>query len=76
MASYNNNFIKLAVPCFDGHYDHWSMVMENFLRSKEYWLLIKPAIEEPKVGTTLTKAQKIELEVKCLKHLKVKNYIF
>ena len=34
-----NNFIQPAIPKFDGHYDHWSMLMENFLRSKEYWSL-------------------------------------
>ena len=50
--------------------------MENFLRSKEYWPLIEPGIEEPKDATTLTEAQKIELETKCLKDLKVKNYLF
>jgi len=58
MASDNNNFIQPAVPRFDGHYDHWSMLMENFLRSKEYWPLIEPRIEEPKDATTLTEAQK------------------
>nr|DAD45562.1 TPA_asm: hypothetical protein HUJ06_003792 [Nelumbo nucifera] len=35
MAS--ENFVQPAIPRFDGHYDHWSLLMENFLRSKEYW---------------------------------------
>jgi hypothetical protein len=35
MAS-KNNFVQPAIPRFNGHYDHWSMLMENFLRSKEY----------------------------------------
>ena len=30
------NFVQLTIPHFDGHYDHWSMLMENFLRPKEY----------------------------------------
>jgi len=34
-----------AVPRFDGHYDHWSMLMENFLRSKEYWSLVETGYE-------------------------------
>ncbi|KAK6936358.1 Cleavage/polyadenylation specificity factor, A subunit, C-terminal [Dillenia turbinata] len=34
MAS--ENFVQPSIPRFDGHYDHWSMLMENFLRSKEY----------------------------------------
>ena len=31
-----NSFVP-TVPKFDGHYDYWAMLMENFLRSKEYW---------------------------------------
>nr|KYP53713.1 hypothetical protein KK1_024287 [Cajanus cajan] len=30
-------FIQPVVTRFDGHYDHWAMLMENFLQSKEYW---------------------------------------
>nr|CAN77603.1 hypothetical protein VITISV_006917 [Vitis vinifera] len=40
-----------VVPKFDGHYDHWAMLMENFLRSKEYWGLVEngiPAAAEAK----------------------------
>jgi len=33
--------MQVAIPKFDGHYDHWAMLMENFLRSKEYWDLIE-----------------------------------
>jgi len=29
-------FVQPAIPRFDGYYDHWSMLIENFLRSKEY----------------------------------------
>ena len=36
MAAESSNFVQPAIPKFDGHYDHWSMLMENFLRSKEY----------------------------------------
>ncbi|GMY24008.1 Retrovirus-related Pol polyprotein from transposon RE1, partial [Fagus crenata] len=39
-----NNFVQPAIPKFDGHYDHWSMLMENFLRSKEYWSLVEIGI--------------------------------
>jgi hypothetical protein len=28
------NFVQPAIPRFDGHYDHWAMLMENFLRPK------------------------------------------
>ncbi|KAF1883386.1 hypothetical protein Lal_00042295 [Lupinus albus] len=35
MAS--ESFVQPTISGFDGHYDHWSMLMENFMRSKEYW---------------------------------------
>ncbi|XP_062014079.1 uncharacterized protein LOC133730517 [Rosa rugosa] len=41
------NFVQPAIPRFDGHYDHWSMLMENFLRSKKYWSLVETGYEEP-----------------------------
>jgi len=41
-----DNFVQLSIPSFDGPYDHWSMVMENFLNSKEYWQVIFGSIEE------------------------------
>jgi hypothetical protein len=36
----SSSFAKPAIPKFDGFYEHWSMLMENLLRSKEYWNLI------------------------------------
>jgi len=45
MAESNSNgFVQPTIPKFDGHYDHWMMLMENFLHSKEYWDLIKNGI--------------------------------
>jgi len=33
MAESNNNkYVQLAIPRFDGHYDHWMKLMENFFR--------------------------------------------
>jgi len=74
MAS--ENFVQPAIPRFDGHYDHWSMLMENFLRSKEYWIVVESGVATPAEGTTLTDAQKAELEGMKLKDLKAKNYLF
>ncbi|CAJ2655556.1 unnamed protein product [Trifolium pratense] len=37
----NSDFLKPSIPKFDGYYDHWAMLMENLLRSKEYWSLIE-----------------------------------
>lgn len=28
-------FVQPSIPRFNVHYDHWSKVMENFLRSKD-----------------------------------------
>ncbi|KAF2282875.1 hypothetical protein GH714_043359 [Hevea brasiliensis] len=74
MAS--KNFIQPSIPRFDGHYDHWSMLMENFLRSKEYWQVVDSGFAEPAAGTSLTDAQKTELDAQKLKDLKAKNYLF
>ncbi|KAH0737668.1 hypothetical protein KY290_036373 [Solanum tuberosum] len=52
------------------------MLMENFLRSKEYWPIVEDGINTPAEGKTLTNAQKAELEEKNLKDLKAKNYLF
>ncbi|CAL9005605.1 unnamed protein product, partial [Prunus brigantina] len=70
------SFVQPAIPRFDGHYDHWSMLMENFLRSKEYWGLIETGYVEPERGAEQTEAQRKGLEELKLKDLKVKNYLF
>ncbi|KAL6311046.1 hypothetical protein AAG906_011849 [Vitis piasezkii] len=46
-------FAQPAIPRFDGHYDHWSMLMENFLRSKEYWSLVETGYDEPQANATI-----------------------
>ncbi|PNX85109.1 retrovirus-related Pol polyprotein from transposon TNT 1-94, partial [Trifolium pratense] len=70
------SFVQPAIPRFDGHYDHWSMLMENFLRSKEYWELIEPGYVEPASGVVLTDAQRKKNDEMKLKDLKAKNYLF
>ena len=66
----------LSIPKFDGDYDHWSMLMENLLRSKEWWHLIDPGYSEPEAGVEQTEAQvAVRADLK-LKDLKVKNYLF
>lgn len=70
------NFVQPAIPRFDGHYDHWSMLMKNFLRSKEYWRVVSKGILEPAPGTAVSKAQKLKINAVKLKDLKAKNYLF
>ncbi|KAI9153410.1 hypothetical protein LWI28_010915 [Acer negundo] len=74
MAS--ENYVQPSIPRFDGQYDHWSMLMENFLRSKEYWQIIEAGVVKPAENVVLTATQKTELEALKLKDLKVKNYLF
>lgn len=68
------SFVQPAIPKFDGHYNHWSMLMENFLRSKEYFDLVEMGIEIPE--GILTAAQQKKVDEHKLKDLKVKNYLF
>ncbi|GKU96986.1 hypothetical protein SLEP1_g10166 [Rubroshorea leprosula] len=73
MAS--ENYVQPSIPRFDGHhYDHWSMLMENFLRSKEYWTIVEAGVPEPATGAN--DAQRAEIEKEKLKDLKAKNYLF
>ncbi|GAA0171947.1 hypothetical protein LIER_41252 [Lithospermum erythrorhizon] len=47
------------VPKFDGHYAHWSELMENFLRAKGLWGIVERGIGEPLDGTLLSDNQRI-----------------
>nr|XP_028949229.1 uncharacterized protein LOC114821333 [Malus domestica] len=75
MAS-ENSFVQPAIPRFDGHYDHWSMLMENFLRSKEYWNLVEFGITATAGGSKSNEVQKKTLDDLKLKDLNAKNYLF
>jgi len=70
----DNSF--LSIPKFDGDYDHWSMLMENLLRSKEYWSVVEQGYQEPKTLESLTRAERRTLEEQKLKDLRTKNYLF
>nr|GMD28110.1 Retrovirus-related Pol polyprotein from transposon TNT 1-94 [Ipomoea batatas] len=72
MAS--DEFVQPAVPRFDGHYDHWSMLMENFLKSREFWDVVESDVAEPTAG--MTSEQRAELKALKLKDLRAKNYLF
>lgn len=75
--STSEKFVQPAIPKFDGHYDYWSMTMENFLRSKEMWGLIEDGIPALAIGTAAaSEAQRKGVEEAKLKDLKVKNYLF
>ncbi|GJR46732.1 hypothetical protein Tco_1182408 [Tanacetum coccineum] len=69
-------FVPAAIPKFDGHYDHWCMLLENFMRSKQYWSVVEDGI--PAIGeeTQPTEAQRTAIEEARLKDMKAKNYLF
>ncbi|KAL4584185.1 hypothetical protein LXL04_008777 [Taraxacum kok-saghyz] len=67
---------KMKVPVFDGHYEHWSEMMENLLRAKKVWNLIDPGIREPEVGIAQSEAEKKKLEDLRMKDLEVKHYLY
>ncbi|XP_012065105.1 uncharacterized protein LOC105628318 [Jatropha curcas] len=76
MTSESSSFVQLAIPKFDGHYDHWSMLMENFMCSKEYWSMVENGDSAAAEGVTLTDLQKKTFEEQKLKDLKAKNFLF
>ena len=51
------SYVQPAIPRFDGHYDHWVMLMENFLRSKEFFDMVETGYEEPNEGEVLSAGQ-------------------
>lgn len=76
MATDSGSFTTPCVPKFDGDYDHWSLIMENLLRSKEYWSVIQSGFEEPKENEAVDTAQQKAIDEARLKDLKAKNYLF
>nr|GEY58786.1 hypothetical protein [Tanacetum cinerariifolium] len=69
-------FVPAAIPKFDGHYDHRCMLMENFMRSKQYWSVIEDGIPVIREETQPTEAQRTTLKEAKLKDMKAKNYLF
>lgn len=41
------NSMHHTILCFDGHCDHWSMLVENFKRSMEYWYIVESGVAKP-----------------------------
>ncbi|CAM8920257.1 unnamed protein product [Rhodiola kirilowii] len=76
MAAESGNFSAPCVPKFDGNYDHWSLIMENLHRSKEYWCVIESNMKTVKEGEVLGAAEKKVIDEFKLKDLKAKNYLF
>ena len=71
-----NHFAQPCIPKFDGDYEHWSMLMNNFLRSKEYWSVVESGFTEPAIREVLSSTEMKVLEEMKLKDLKIKNCLF
>ncbi|PNX70750.1 retrovirus-related Pol polyprotein from transposon TNT 1-94, partial [Trifolium pratense] len=69
-----NKEFGFPIPKYDGHYDHWSMLMKNLLESKEFWEIVETGVPVLAAGAT-AEEQRIAKEAK-LKDLKAKNYLF
>ena len=67
---------KMKLPQFDGHWDHWSEVMENFFRARGLWSLIENGFEEAATTTMLTTEQKNQLDNARTNDHKVKYYLY
>lgn len=70
------NFVSTSIPKFDGDYDHWSMIMENLLRSNEYWVVVESGYSQPTSMDGMTPMQKQNQEEMKLKDLKANNNLF
>lgn len=70
----SSKLLTPAIPKSDGFYDHWVILVENLLRSKEYWNLIESEVTIAPLETT-PEQRKLAEESK-LKDLKAKNYLF
>ncbi|WCJ39509.1 hypothetical protein M5689_020492 [Euphorbia peplus] len=64
--STESGFMQPSFPKFYDHYnDHWCMLMENFMRSKEYWSIIEEGIPDVAIAATgvqLTDKQKEDVD--------------
>ncbi|GJR65235.1 hypothetical protein Tco_0011300 [Tanacetum coccineum] len=66
----NEGHNLFSIPKFDRDYDHWQMLMENLIRSKELGHLVDPGYVESEAGTTETTAHKAAREQLKMKDLK------
>ena len=71
MSTESNSFVQPAIPRFDGHYNHWAMLMENFLKSKEYWDLVEKELPTAAIEATKVQRKAIALKAQGFKSQKL-----
>ncbi|GAA0167070.1 hypothetical protein LIER_22083 [Lithospermum erythrorhizon] len=64
------------IPHFDGHYSHWSELMENLLRAKGLWSAVEMGHTEPLDTDMLNENQKALLDESRIRDYQVKHYLF
>ena len=74
--SESSSFAQVCLPRFDGDFEQWSLLMENLLRSKEYWKVVSEGFNDKAEGKSLSEAEARSLDELRLKDLKAKNYLF
>ena len=52
----------LIVPKFDRDCEHWAILMENLLRSKEWWELVKTGSTRPERNVILIRVHSAQLQ--------------
>jgi len=71
-----SKYVQPAIPKFDGHYDHWAKLMENFLGSKEFWHLVENGIADVSNKADASEEEIRLMEEQKLKDWKIKNYLY
>ncbi|XP_019442326.1 PREDICTED: uncharacterized protein LOC109347051 [Lupinus angustifolius] len=75
--SISYKFVQPSITRFNGHYDYWSMIMKNFLRSKEMWSIVDEGMLVAAIGIApASETQRKLVEEGKLKDLNVKNFLF
>ena len=64
------------IPYFDGHYNHLSELIENFLWEKSLWGLVEIGVEKPREGTILTEVRQTQPDDARIKDYQVIYYLF
>lgn len=55
-------YVQPSIPKFVGDYDHWSLVVENLLHSKEFWSVVESGYTLPEKEEALPAAEKKVLD--------------
>ncbi|GAA0171650.1 hypothetical protein LIER_25633 [Lithospermum erythrorhizon] len=64
------------IPHFNGHYDHWSELMENLLKAKGLWDMVERGFVELLDGALLNDNQQALLNEARTRDHQVKHYLF